>query len=318
MKFTSFTGSGSEALENVPEQILGMTLAEYFKADELDFIPYMAHRQALQGTPTDFELSWAGRTFYGRVEALRDADDQIVGVVGVAFDITDRKQAEEQLRNLSHRLVTAQENERRRIARELHDEVGQSLTALKLSLDRAVPGKSTGDGPDFGEARKALRELMARVRSMSLELRPTMLDDLGLLPTLLWHFKRYTAQTGVQVCFKHRGLRRDLPQDSVTAAYRIVQEALTNAARYAQVNEVQVCVRAEYDALVVEVEDQGLGFDLDSVASAKMGLSGMRERALSLDGKLLVQSKPGEGTCVIAELPLPKKRRRTKKEQRKR
>jgi len=318
MRFTSFTGSGSEALENVPEQILGMTLAEYFKADELDFIPYMAHRQALQGTPTDFELSWAGRTFYGRVEALRDADDQIVGVVGVAFDITDRKQAEEQLRNLSHRLVTAQENERRRIARELHDEVGQSLTALKLSLDRAVPGKSTGDGPEFGEARKALRELMARVRSMSLELRPTMLDDLGLLPTLLWHFKRYTAQTGVQVCFKHRGLRRDLPQDSVTAAYRIVQEALTNAARYAQVNEVQVCVRAEYDALVVEVEDQGLGFDLDSVASAKMGLSGMRERALSLNGKLLVQSKPGEGTCVIAELPLPKKRRRTKKEQRKR
>jgi len=318
LRFTSFTGSGSEVFEDVPDQILGMTLAEYFKVDELDFTPYMAHRQALQGTPADFELSWAGRTFYGRVESLGDADDHIVGVVGVAFDITERKQAEEQLRNLSNRLVTAQENERRRIARELHDEVGQSLTALKLSLDRASPGRSTGDGSDLAEAREALRELMARVRSMSLELRPTMLDDLGLLPTLLWHFKRYTAQTNVEVHFKHRGLRRDLPQDTVTAAYRLVQEALTNVARHAQVNEVQVCVRAEYDALVVEVEDHGTGFDLDSVASTKMGLNGMRERALSLQGKLLVQSKPGEGTCVIAELPLAKRRRSTNKEQRKR
>ncbi len=271
LRFTAFAGSGSESLEDVPNRILGMTLAEYFKVGDLDFTPYVAHRQALQGTPATYELTLADRTFFGRVESLRDADDHIVGVVGVAFDITDRKQAEEQLRSLSHRLVTAQENERRKIARELHDEVGQSLTALKLSLDRASPGRSTGDGSDLGEARKTLGALMAQVRSMSLELRPTMLDDLGLLPTLLWHFKRYTAQTNVQVHFKHRGLRRNLPQDTVTAAYRIVQEALTNVARHAQVNEVQVCVRAEYDALVVEVEDQGVGFDLDNVDSAKHG-----------------------------------------------
>jgi PAS domain S-box-containing protein len=311
LRFTAFAGSGSESLEDIPNRMLGMTLAEYIKVDNLDFAPYVAHRQALQGTPATYELNLAERTFFGRVDSLRDADDRIMGVVGVAFDITDRKQAEEQLRSLSHRVVTAQENERRKIARELHDEVGQSLTALKLSLDRASPGRSTEDGSDLGEARKTLGALMAQVRSMSLELRPTMLDDLGLLPTLLWHFKRYTAQTGVRVHFKHRGLRRNLPQDTVTAAYRVVQEALTNVARHAQVNEVQVCVRAEYDALVVEVEDQGIGFDLDHVDSVKMGVNGMRERALSLKGKLLVQSKPGEGTCVIAELPLTKKRRRT-------
>ena len=310
LRFTAFAGSGSESFEDVPDRIVGMTLAEYFKVDDLDFTPYIAHRQALQGTPANFELTWADRTFFGRVESLRDADDHIVGVVGVAFDITDRKQAEEQLRSLSHRLVTAQENERRKIARELHDEVGQSLTALKLCLDRASPTRSGADGSELGEARKTLGALMAQVRSMSLELRPTMLDDLGLLPTLLWHFKRYTAQTNVQVRFKHRGLRRDLPQDTVTAAYRIVQEALTNVARHAQVNEVQVCVRAEYDALIVEVEDQGAGFDVCGVASVSMGLNGMRERALSLDGKLLVQSTPGEGTCVIAELPLARGRRK--------
>jgi len=310
LRFTSFAGSGSGAFEDVPDRILRMTLAEYFKVDDLDFTPYVAHRQALRGIPTTYELTWAERTFYSRVESLMDADDHIVGVVGVAFDITDRKRAEEQLRKLSHRLVIAQENERRKIARELHDEVGQSLTALKLCLDKASPTRSAGDGSELGEAREALRELMARVRSMSLELRPTMLDDLGLLPTLLWHFKRYTAQTSVQVHFKHRGLRRDLPQDIITAAYRIVQEALTNVARYAHVTEVMVCVRAEYDALVVEVEDQGVGFDPDKVAPASMGLNGMRERALSLKGKLLVQSTPGEGTCVIAELPLAKRGRK--------
>jgi signal transduction histidine kinase len=152
---------------------------------------------------------------------------------------------------------------------------------------------------------------------MSVELRPNILDELGLLPTLLWHFKRYTAQTNVHVHFKHRGLRRDLPQDTMTTAYRIVQEALTNVARYAQVTEVTVCVRADLDALIIEVEDRGVGFDLDKVAPTSMGLSGMRERALSLKGKLLVQSAPGEGTCVIADLPLAK-RGRKRKEQRKR
>jgi len=317
LRFTAFAGSGSEPFEDVPDSITGMTLAEYFKVDDLDFIPYIAHRQALQGTPATYELTWAERTFFGRVEPLRDADDQIVGVVGVAFDITDRKQTEEQLRNLSHRLVTAQENERRKIARELHDEVGQSLTALKLYLDKASPARSTGDGSEIETARETLRELVARVRSMSVELRPSILDELGLLPTLLWHFKRYTAQTNVHVHFKHRGLRRDLSQDTMTTAYRIVQEALTNVARYAQVTEVTVCVRADLDALIIEVEDRGVGFDLDKVAPTSMGLSGMRERALSLKGKLLVQSAPGEGTCVIADLPLAK-RGRKRKEQRRR
>jgi PAS domain S-box-containing protein len=310
LRFTSFSGSGLAAFKNVPDRILGENLAEYFKVDDLDFAPYMAHRRALQGTPSTYELTWAGRTFYGRVESLRDTDDRIVGVVGVAFDITERKEAEEQLRSLSHRLVAAQEDERRRVARELHDEVGQLLTALKLSLDRVLPARSGTDGSEPGEAREVLQDLMARVRSMSLELRPTMLDDLGLLPTLLWHFKRYTAQTNVRVHFKHRGLRRDLPQETITAAYRIVQEALTNVARHAQVTEVMVCVRAERDALIVEVEDQGVGFDLDGVSFASMGLSGMRERALALKGKLLVQSKSGEGACVIAELPLVRRGRK--------
>jgi signal transduction histidine kinase len=255
-------------------------------------------------------MNWNGRTFYGRVESLRDANGDIIGVVGVAFDITERKKAEEKLRSLTHRLVEAQENERRKVARELHDEVGQSLTALDIWMNGAWLARPGKDGSQLDVAREALHDLMARVRSMSLELRPSMLDDLGLLPTLLWHFKRYTAQTGVHVHFKHRGLRRDLPLDIITAAYRIVQEALTNVARYARVTEVMVSVRAEHDALVLEVEDHGVGFDLDEVAPTCMGINGMRERALSLKGKLLVQSTFGEGARLMAEFPLAKRGRK--------
>ena len=310
LKFTSFSGSQQAIPKNDSDQILGQNLAEYFKVDSPHFAPYIAHRRALQGTPSAYEMTWAGRTFYGRVESLRDTDGQIVGVVGVAFDITERKEVEEQLRDLSHRVVEVQENERRQVARELHDEIGQSLTALDIWMEGASLARSGKDGPELAVAREALHDLMARVRSMSLELRPSMLDDLGLLPTLLWHFKRYTAQTDVHVHFKHRGLRRDLPQDIITAAYRVVQEALTNVARYAQVTEVMVSVRAEHDALVVEVEDHGVGFDLDKVAHTSMGLNGMRERALSLGGKLLVQSTFGEGVRIIAELPLAKRGRK--------
>lgn len=313
LRVTSYSGTGLGVIQNVPEGIKGMTLSKYFGIDDPEFEPNAAHRKALQGAPAAYEMNWTGRTFIGRVEPLRDAQERIVGVVGVAFDITGRKLAEEQLRGLSHRLVTAQENERRAIARELHDEVGQLLTALKLSLDKAASPGPVGDGSDLQEARVALRELMARVRSMSLDLRPTMLDDLGLLPTLLWHFRRYTAQTKIQVHFTHRGLRKGLSQEIITAAYRIVQEALTNVARHARVDSVSVRVRAQSGVVLVEVEDRGAGFDVESVAATSAGLNGMRERALSLKGRLLVQSRPGEGTCIIAELPLGKKRSGRKK-----
>jgi PAS domain S-box-containing protein len=305
LRFTSSQGAGLAALKLHPDEVVGMTLSEYFKVDESDFVAYVAHRRALEGIPSTYELDWDGRTFYSRVEPLRDIENCIVGVVGIALDITERKQAEEELQALSHRLVSLQEDERRKIAGELHDQIGQSLTALKLSLDRISASGSERGNPELREAQAAVKDLMARVRNMSLDLWPTMLDDLGLLPTLLWHFKRYTAQTHVHVNFKHAGLQRDLPADIISVAYRIVQEALTNVARHARVDEVLVCVRAEHNALIVEIKDQGIGFDPDIVSATGVGLHSMRERALSLNGKLLIQSSPGSGTCLIAELPSP-------------
>jgi PAS domain S-box-containing protein len=214
--------------------------------------------------------------------------------------------AHERLRALSHRLVEVQEAERRHIARELHDEVGQVLTGLKLVLEMSaqLPADRIRDG--LGEAQALVNELMTQVRELSLELRPAMLDDLGLLPALLWQFERYAARTHVHVSFGQTGVERRFPTDVETAAYRIVQEALTNVARHAAVSEVMVRLWADQDSLHVQVEDQGSGFDVEAsqAAAGGGGLSGMYERAALLGGQLTIESAPGAGTCLTAALPL--------------
>jgi PAS domain S-box-containing protein len=233
-------------------------------------------------------------------------------VIAVVRDITRRKQAEEAQREhgermkiLSRRLMEVQESERRSIARELHDEIGQALTGLKLTLEMGARLPPEQVSEYFGRALAVVNEIMARARKLSLDLRPGMLDDLGLLPAVLWHIEHYTAQTGVRVDFKHTGLegRRFTPEIE-TAAYRIVQEALTNVARHAVVSEAAVRLWADNNRLALQIEDQGAGFDTESVFAARdtSGLAGMRERAMLLGGQLTVESRPGIGTRLTAEL----------------
>ncbi len=233
-------------------------------------------------------------------------------VISVIRDITRRKQAEEaqreyaeRLQLLSRRLMEVQEAERRNIALELHDEIGQVLTGLKLSLEigARLPVEEVGD--NLAQARVLVNELMARVRNLSLDLRPAMLDDLGLLPALLWHLEHYTAQTQVRVNFRHSGIeKRRFGQEVETAAYRMVQEALTNVARHARVQEATVQISTHQQTLLIEVEDHGRGFDVESVLSASetSGLAGMRERAVLQGGELTIESQIGAGTCLTAEL----------------
>ncbi|MCZ6626529.1 MAG: GAF domain-containing sensor histidine kinase, partial [Deltaproteobacteria bacterium] len=214
-----------------------------------------------------------------------------------------------ELTALSRRLVEVQEAERRSIARELHDEVGQLLTGLKLTLNRSRRGPAGNNNDNFTQALTLVDELIRRVRDLSLDLRPAMLEDLGLLPVLLWHFEQYTAQTRVKVSFEHSGLNGQRFQLNVeTAAYRIVQEALTNIARYAKVRKATVRVCADQSNLNVRVENQGVGFDPQAaLAGGKAsGLTGMRERAISLGGQLTIESAPGarSGTKLTADLPL--------------
>ena len=192
--------------------------------------------------------------------------------------------------------VLLEESERRNLARELHDEIGQTLTGLKLRLEA---GQVT-------EARGLVEELMSSVRNLSLDLRPAMLDDLGLLPALLWLFERYTAQTGVKIAFEHDGLDGRFAAETETAAFRIVQEALTNVARHAAAPQAVVRVWTNGRTLGVQIDDAGKGFDPARALGAARsgGLSGMRERAAALGGQLTLESRPGQGARVMAELPL--------------
>lgn len=232
-------------------------------------------------------------------------------VIAVVRDITKRSQVEEELqryardlKSLSGRLMEVQETERRNIARELHDEIGQVLTGLKLTLEMGarVPEEA---GKCLEQAQVLVNDLMARARKLSLDLRPAMLDDLGLLPTLLWHIEHYQTQTRVHVEFKHSGLEaRRFTSQVETAAYRIVQEALTNVARHAEVHEATVRVWTQGDKLLIQIEDGGKGFDTNvtSSASETSGLAGMRERAVLLGGHLGIESLPGGGTRLTAEI----------------
>jgi signal transduction histidine kinase len=146
---------------------------------------------------------------------------------------------------------------------------------------------------------------VAQVRNLSLDLRPGMLDDLGLLPTLLWHFDNYTAKTQIKVDFKHSGLQIPFPPEVRVAAYRIVQEALTNVARHANVPEVDVAVWCDQKILWIRIQDKGNGFDTTSISPGTSGgLFGMHERAHSLEGELTIESAPGMGTTITAQLPL--------------
>jgi len=207
------------------------------------------------------------------------------------------RESHESLESLSRRLVEVQEAERRALARELHDEVGQILASLRLRLEG-------GTDQAAAEVQTILGELLDRVRGLSMDLRPPTLDELGLLPTLLWHFERYQSETGVRVEFRSRDAGGRFAAGVETAAFRIVQEALTNVARHAQVAEVEVSLEARAESLELRVEDRGCGFEPASATPGGLGgLAGMQERARLLGGRVRVESAPGRGTRIVAVLP---------------
>jgi PAS domain S-box-containing protein len=213
----------------------------------------------------------------------------------------------EELQTLTRRLVEVQEAERLRLARELHDEIGQIVTGLKMTIELAAHNSLEVNIPRHEEAKRLVRDLMNRVRQMSLDLRPTMLDDLGLFPALLWHFDRYTAQTNTEIRFQHSGIEGRRFGDAIeTAIYRLTQEALTNVARHSGgVAEVSVILHGTAKTLELWVEDQGVGFDTENLNVYKSsGLSGMRERVIALNGTIDFTSLSDQGTTVAVQLPL--------------
>ncbi len=235
----------------------------------------------------------------------RDKQGRPVGIIGFTRDVTERRRYEARLRALSSSLVEMQESERRHIARELHDQIGQSLTGIRMLLGM-LPDRLPGTANrTVAEIHAEIDDMMNRVKDLSLKLRPSTLDDLGLLPTLLRHFRTYKTQTNVEVHFKQKGMERRFAPAVETAVFRIVQEGLTNVARHAGVGNVNVRIVATRKRITLQIEDSGRGFARDAVhaSSDAIGIVGMQERAALAGGRLWVESVPGVGTRVMAEIP---------------
>lgn len=309
LRFTASSRVEMAGLAPVPAPTTGMDIYESLQTEDAGHPAIAAHLQALKGKSVNYEFEWKGKILNCRVEPLRNMSGHIIGVISVAFDITDVRNTESQLMACTHRLIQVQEEERRIMARELHDELGQSLTALQLMLARVAQTNHETTPAVHDEAQALVRDMISKVRQLSFDLGSTMLDDLGLLPTLLQYFKRQNALTGLKINFNHTGLvKTKIPAMVRNAAYRIIQESVTNVIRHAGVDSVNVRVWVDHRILNISIEDKGNGFDpAKLVIGQSCGLQGIQDRVRLLDGKLEIESAPGRGTRLIAELPLPGK-----------
>jgi signal transduction histidine kinase len=215
----------------------------------------------------------------------------------------ENARARADLQDLSAKLVRAQENERRTLARELHDEVGQSLSAILMETENAECADTVREMREHLGAVKGLAEkTVNEVRDLALLLRPSMLDDFGLVPALNWHAREMSKRTGLNIEVSAGEEADDLPDEHKTCIYRAVQEAVNNCARHAQARNVEVSVAREASRVRFQVRDDGIGFDARFVRG--LGLLGMEERVRRLGGDLKLESLPGRGTLISAVLPL--------------
>jgi signal transduction histidine kinase len=234
----------------------------------------------------------------GRDPRFSDADFRLVEAfaerAAIAIDLSRRVN-----RDLVSRILDGQEAERKRIARELHDETAQALTAILLGLK---PFEAT-DQEATAELRELVRDALANVRKLSVDLRPSALDDFGLVAAL----ERFTADFGhhgdVQVSFRPDRLDARLPEAAETALYRVTQEAVANALRHGHPQNVDIVLERLPATVRLTVTDDGRGFDAERVPPDRLGLLGMRERLTLVGGSLTVSSKLGQGTTVAAEIP---------------
>jgi PAS domain S-box-containing protein len=236
-----------------------------------------------------------------------DEQGRVRRLCGISVDITDLKKAQDQLRRLSGSIMASQEKERTAIARELHDELGQVLTALRMD---AVWLRDQLQGRDERATARArnmcdlIDRTISDVRHIATRLRPPVLDDLGLVDALEWHTTEFEKRTGIACVFNH-GEVPALSEFTSIAAFRVAQEALTNVVRHADATSVDVTLAAVDGELIVAVVDNGSGFAVDDLTEQEsLGIAGMRERAGLAYGKLDIRSSPGQGTGVYLRLPL--------------
>ena len=302
------------------ERTMGWSLAELRKKNLniFEFYPDKQEQQVILDRIVTAKGEWAD--FKTKVRDGRIIDTSWTTIhlsagmnLGIGQDISERKRAEEMLRSYSRQLIAAQETERQHIARELHDQIGQVLTAVRINL------QTIWNSCDASAARSLIDEGIAvldkaleQVRDLCFELRPSLLDDLGLTAALRWSADRFAHRTMIQTR-STIGLqdRTRLKPELETACCRIVQEALTNVARHARARNVAINLRMLNREIFLSIKDDGIGFDaqfLNGTSPIRLGLRGMRERALALGGRLEIESASSQGTEIRAYLPNESKR----------
>lgn len=247
-----------------------------------------------------------------KAEAARESElrklDQLTHDLEDRVDArTDELQeANRKLHELSVRMLEAQEMERRHLARELHDEIGQQITCLQILTGNQLLLAPPLLQRSLKETRRATSELLQTVRQLSADLRPQLLDDFGLIPALEWHFARFQKRTGIEIELLHSFYKDELLNSFLrNVLFRVAQEALTNVARHASANRVIVDVSTRKGLCRMVVRDEGKGFDMrEALKKGSFGLSGMQERVFLAGGKFQLDSSPGKGTTVALELPL--------------
>jgi two-component system sensor histidine kinase UhpB len=261
------------------------------------------------------------RFFESVLSWIADPEGHPQKAVVVARDISERKLAEEQmrasrnqLRALAAHLQTVREQERAHIAREIHDELGQHLTGLKMDVSwvqnklTQLEGKESGVSVilhRIGMMSRLIDETIQMVRKISTELRPGVLDDLGLVSAIEWQAQEFQERTGIRCTFTSTLMDDEVPEICSTAVFRICQEALTNIARHARASQVAITLKRNIDSLVLDIEDNGQGISQQALTKTKsLGLVGMQERATLVGGALNIKGIPGKGTIVTVRIPL--------------
>jgi signal transduction histidine kinase len=308
--YEAFTAKSGHPITIIPDQQKQTNLHNWDVYTLLDIrsvvIGSMVHSEQLIGTISVVSLGEVRSFSKDELNSLQGLTDQAALAIVNTRLFAQVSEAQQRLGELSRALIDVQEAERRGLALELHDELGQILSAAKLTLDMIPTLPPAAAGEQLQRASMLVGDLVMRARRMALDLRPSMLDDMGLLPTLDWLFGSYQTQSKETVHFEQHGMERRFPPQVEITAYRIIQEALTNVMRHAVNRQVAVNVWADEQFLNLQIQDFGVGFDPVEALSrgVSSGLSGMRERARLLGGEMMIESRPGAGACLTARLPV--------------
>jgi PAS domain S-box-containing protein len=317
---------GAEILGYTAAEMMGRSPVDFFHPEDREAAAQRIHHRPQRNSTLEVRYRRKdGSAIWAHLSRspFLDADGKHLGTLGMFSDITDRKLAEAKLRESSEalevlfwRLLEVQESERRFVARELHDEIGQILTAVSINLHATKNLTTTDARKRLDECLSIVDRAIQQVRSMSLELRPSMLDDLGLDAALRWYADRQSQRTGVAIQLSvHIPVR--LPPEIETTCFRIVQEALANTFEHAAAKHVWVAIDRQPELVELVIQDDGVGFDVEAArerfaAGVNIGLLGMHERVRLLGGEMVIESAPAEGTEIRLQIPIASSAQRQK------